>query len=278
MSNPQWYYEVFEYYKFLSIMNFTQAQEVPILSIKSLSKSFGLQTVLSNVSLDIHRGQTTAIVGPSGAGKSVLIKLIMGILAPDSGQVFIRGIDMAAKSSEYEKNKLRQGLSMLFQSAALFDSLTVYENIGFPLSTRLDIKSSEVHDRVMTLATSLSLNQVLSLYPQQISMGTRKRVGMARALVTEPEIILFDEPNTGLDPVNGQEVYDLINECRVKWGFTGLVISHELPEVFQVVDRVAMLLQGIIIKDCTPTEFAASTIPAVQQFLHGKIDGPINIQ
>ena len=248
------------------------------ISLRDVTKRFGSQVVLNNVSLDIRKGQTTAIVGPSGAGKSVMIKLIIGILKPDNGAIHIRGDNIAAVTSESEKNKIRRGISMLFQSAALFDSLTVYENIAFPLTATREHTTQAIHEKVLSLANSLSLDGILNTYPQQISMGTRKRVGMARALITEPELVLFDEPNTGLDPYNGQEVYDLINLCRKEWKFTGIVVRHELPEVFQVVDRVAMLFQGDIISDCTPAEFATSQNLAVQQFLHGRIDGPIKIQ
>jgi phospholipid/cholesterol/gamma-HCH transport system ATP-binding protein len=167
---------------------------------------------------------------------------------------------------------------VLFQSAALFDSLTIYDNIAFPLLERLRLSSTRAHKKVLAIAESLSLTEYLQNYPEQVSIGIRKRVGMARALVTEPKVLLVDEPNTGLDPLDGQEVYDLINACKNQWGFTGLVISHELPEVFQVSERVAMILQGKIIAEGTPSEMIASADPAVQQFLNGRTDGPIKIQ
>ncbi|MBX7142910.1 MAG: ATP-binding cassette domain-containing protein [Oligoflexia bacterium] len=249
-----------------------------MICVRNVSKRFGKQVVLSGVSLNIEDGKTTTIVGPSGVGKSVLLKLIMGILAPDQGEIEIFGENITRADSEAERNRIRASLGVLFQSAALFDSLTVYENVAFALNQRFSLPRKEVHERVVSMLSALSLESFAFRYPQEISIGIRKRVGMARALITQPKVVLFDEPNTGLDPLVGQEVYDLIKECRKKWGFTGVVISHELPEVFQVSDRVAMILQGKIIEEGTPAEFAASANPAVQQFLNGRIDGPIKIQ
>lgn len=249
-----------------------------MISVRNIHKQFGPQVVLEDVSIDIEPGKTTTVVGPSGVGKSVLLKLIMGIMKPDAGEIWIGGENMTAARSEAAKNNIRQQLGVLFQSAALFDSLTIYDNIAFPLLERSRLSSAKAHTKVLAIAEALSLGSYLSNYPEQVSIGIRKRVGMARALITEPKILLVDEPNTGLDPLDGQEVYDLINACKNQWGFTGLVISHELPEVFQVSERVAMILGGKIIAEGTPSEMIASTDPAVQQFLNGRTDGPIKIQ
>lgn len=249
-----------------------------LISVRNVHKRFGSQVVLNGVSLEIAPGKTTAIVGPSGVGKSVLLKLIMGIMEPESGEILIGDENITEARSESDKNKIRRHLGVLFQSAALFDSLTIYENIAFPLKHRQNIRAKERHSRVIEIAESLSLGRYLTNYPEEVSIGIRKRVGMARALIGEPEILLVDEPNTGLDPLDGQEVYDLINACRKRWGFTGVVISHELPEVFQVSDRVAMILGGNIIEHGTPQELIESKNEAVQQFLNGRTDGPIKIQ
>ncbi len=249
-----------------------------MITVRNVSKSFGPQQVLKNVSLEIEPGKTTAVVGPSGVGKSVLLKLIMGILAPDEGEIFVGGENITRARTEARRNDIRARLGILFQSAALLDSLSVYDNVAFPLRERLKLGRAETHRRVMYMLESLSLENLTLKHPQEIPLGVRKRVGMARALVTEPSVLLFDEPNTGLDPLVGQEVYDLINECKAKWGFTGVVISHEIPEVFQVSDRVAMLLNGELAEEGTPKELMASRNPAVQQFLSGSVHGPIRIQ
>ncbi len=252
-----------------------------MISVRHVSKRFGSQVVLDDVSLEIRPGETTAIVGPSGVGKSVLLKLVMGILHPESGEILIHDRNITTAKSVDELNQIRACVGVLFQSAALFDSLSVYDNIAFPLRERVGMERLsriEIHNRVSEMLEALSLERNALSYPQEISLGMRKRVGLARALITRPDVVLFDEPNTGLDPLVGHEVYDLIKESKKKWGFTGVVISHELPEVFQVSDRVAMILKGKIVCEGTPAEFAASPDEAVQQFLKGKIDGPIRIQ
>lgn len=234
--------------------------------------------MLDGVSLEIRPGQTTAVVGPSGVGKSVLLKLIMGILAPEKGEIFVDGRNITRAKNEEERNEIRAALGVLFQSAALFDSLTVYDNVAFPLRERTSLGREEIHAKVVAMLDALSLTEYAWSYPEEISIGIRKRVGMARSLITEPRFLLFDEPNTGLDPLVGQEVYDLIKTSRRQWGFTGVVISHEIPEVFQVSDRVVMLLNSRVAAEGTPEELLRSEDPAVQQFLQGKIDGPIKIQ
>jgi phospholipid/cholesterol/gamma-HCH transport system ATP-binding protein len=249
-----------------------------MISVINISKRFASQVVLDDISLKIIQGETTAIVGPSGVGKSVLLKLIMGILTPDSGRIELFGHDITAANSERERNRIRESLGVLFQAAALFDSLTIYQNIAFPLIERLGLSRKQAHAKVVRMLEALSLASIAERLPQEVSISARKRAGLARALITEPRMVLFDEPNTGLDPLVGQEVYDLIKETREAWGYTALVISHELPEVFQVADRVVMLLKGRIVEDSKPQDFVNSLNPAVQQFLHGKIDGPIRIQ
>lgn len=249
-----------------------------MISVRNLHKRFGKQVVLRGVSFEIEEGKITTVVGPSGVGKSVLLRLIMGIMQPEAGEVYIGSDNMTTANTEAKRNAIRGKLGVLFQSAALFDSLTVYDNVAFPLRERGGMAKEEIEERVEKMLASLSLTPYYMNYPEEISIGMRKRVGMARALITEPKVLLFDEPNTGLDPLVGQEVYDLILECKDRWGFTGVVISHELPEVFQVSDTVIMLLNGGIEFQGTPDEFSNCSNIAVQQFLHGRIDGPIRIQ
>ena len=248
-----------------------------MISVQNVWKTFGKQTVLAGLNLEIEDGKVTTIVGPSGVGKSVLLKLIMGVYPVDSGVIFVEGSDVTKAVTEADKNLIRENLGVLFQSAALLDSINIYENVAFPLVERALCKSSEVKDRVIEILDSLSLLPYASKLPQEVPIGIRKRTGMARALITKPKVVLVDEPNTGLDPLVGQEVYDLIKECREKWKFTGVVISHELPEVFQVSDQVAMIYGGKIILKGTPAEFANSSDPIVKQFLNGETEGPIHI-
>ena len=249
-----------------------------MISIQNVHKRFGSQVVLNGISIDLEPGKITTVVGPSGVGKSVLLKLILGILHPENGEVVIDGKSITRAKTESQRNEIRSKLGVLFQSAALFDSLSVYDNIAFPLRERTKLNRLKIHDKVSFLLNSLSLTPYYKRLPQEISLGMRKRVGMARALIMEPEVILIDEPNTGLDPIVGQEVYDLIRYCHKEWKFTAVVISHELPEVFQVTDRMIMLLKGKIHLEGTPNDFINSTDPAVQQFIQGKLDGPISIQ
>lgn len=250
-----------------------------MISIKGISKSFGSQRVLSDISLSINEGEMISIVGPSGVGKSVLLKLLIGVIRPDSGEILINGRSITAAENEDERNEIRKDLGVLYQSAALFDSMSVYENVAFPLKERMEVASkSEISSKVLQMLKSLSLIQYSNKLPQEVSVGIRKRVGLARALVTSPKILLIDEPNTGLDPRDGQEVYDLIKLCRNMWNLTGIVISHEIPEVFQVSDKVAMLLNGTIKEYGPPEELLSSRAPAVTQFLQGNKNGPIHIE
>ncbi|MCB0335289.1 MAG: ATP-binding cassette domain-containing protein [Bdellovibrionales bacterium] len=249
-----------------------------MIQVRNLCKSFGRQQVLRDVSFDVQPGSTTAVVGPSGVGKSVLLKIVMGIMKPERGSVFLDDVEITHLDSELEKNQIRESMGVLFQSAALLDSMTLYDNIAFPLVQCGNVSAAEVHERVCFMIEKLSLENFAFRNPQAVSLGIRKRAGMARALIREPKLFLLDEPNTGLDPLVGQEVYDLISFCKKEWKFTGLLISHELPEVFQVSDEVIMLLNGELVLQGSPQEFLESDNEAVQQFLHGSVNGPIRIQ
>ena len=247
-----------------------------MISIQAVSKRFGTLQVLSNISLEIESGTTTAIVGPSGTGKSVLIKIIMGLLEPDTGQVRINSTSIT-QADESTRNQLRKRMGVLFQRAALFDSLTLLENVAFPLQAHQICSEKEAYERAWAKLEDVSLTKHANSLPGEVSIGMRKRAGIARALVTNPELVLFDEPNPGLDPETGQEIYDLIKETSERYHFTGLVISHEIPEVFQVCSRVVVLFGGQIEFDGNIAEFNNSSSAVVRQFAQGLIEGPITI-
>ena len=236
--------------------------------------------MLDGVNLDIADGRTTAIVGPSGTGKSVLLKIITGLLPADSGEVLVDHESMTGAENDRERRRICRKMGVLFQSAALFDSMNLLDNTAFPLrhSAERRLDEAEIIEKSVAMLHEVGLAGYELALPGEVSIGMRKRVGIARALVTEPEVILFDEPNTGLDPEMGQDIYDLIKETQEKIGFTGIVVSHELPEVFQVCDRVAMLWRGRVQIDGTVEEFLACDKPVVRQFIAGDVEGPIALQ
>lgn len=249
-----------------------------MITVRDITKTFGSQLVLDSISIDFEGGKTTAIVGPSGTGKSVLLKIITGLMDSDSGEVLIEGESMTRADSGSERRRLRERMGVLFQFAALFDSMTIYENVAFPLRySRKHISKDEVQRRTLECIDKVGMRGYESAYPGEISIGMRKRIGIARALVGEPEVILFDEPNTGLDPLMGQEIYELIVETQESFGITGIVISHEIPEVFQVCSRVVMLYGGRVQFDGSIDEFKQSDSAVVRQFTTGSVEGPIQI-
>jgi phospholipid/cholesterol/gamma-HCH transport system ATP-binding protein len=249
-----------------------------MVTVKNIKKSFGTQQVLNDVSLTIENGETVAIVGPSGTGKSVLLKIISGLLTADSGDIVIDQQIITTTTDERTRQAVCEKMGILFQAAALFDSMTLLENIAFPLRFgRSNYSEEEIIERSLLGLKEVGLKgQEMSL-PGEVSIGMRKRVGIARALVTEPAVILFDEPNTGLDPQTGQEIYDLIADTQARRKFAGVVISHEIPEVFQICNRVAMLFDGKIQEEGSIDKFYSSSNPAVQQFIRGDTDGPIRM-
>lgn len=248
-----------------------------MISIRNIHKSFGSQVVLNGIDIEIENGETIAVVGPSGTGKSVLIKIITGLLEADAGEVLIDDAVMTSAKTENQRNAIRECMGILFQSAALFDSMSVFENVAFPLRYRLKLDEREIEKRVLRRLEEVGMRGNELAFPGEISIGMRKRVGIARALVTNPTILLFDEPNTGLDPLRGQEIYELINETQKASGFTGIVISHEIPEVFQICRRVIMLHQGKVQLDGPVEEFSSSELPVVKQFRDGLLEGPISL-
>ncbi len=250
----------------------------PAIRLVKVSKSFGDRKVLDQVDLDVKAGETLVIIGRSGVGKSTILKHIAGLLAPDEGEVWVEGQDVA-KLKEDEVNELRKKMGVVFQYAALFDSLTVYENIAFRLLRDFKMphaKALEVVRRKMELVGLK--DDLLDLKPAQLSGGMRKRVGLARAIAVEPEIILYDEPTSGLDPVTSEAINDLILDMQKKLGVTSLVVTHDMHSAYKVANRIAMIYDGKIIGAGTPDEIKSSRDPYIHQFVTGSVDGPMPIR
>lgn len=246
-----------------------------MIELINLHKSFGSQVVLNGLNLSIPAGKTTAVIGPSGEGKSVMLKHMIGLLTPDQGDVRVDGASILGLRRS-QLNQVREKFAMVFQNAALFDSMTVYENVAFPLEEKTQLSRGEINSRVETALVEVGLKNVNPKYPDELSGGMKKRVGLARALLLEPEIVLFDEPTTGLDPVIRRAIHQLIKETQAKFGFTAVIVSHDIPDIFEVAHHVAMLYRGEILQFGTPEEIQGSEHPVVRQFINGSLDGPIN--
>ncbi|NNL77026.1 MAG: ATP-binding cassette domain-containing protein [Desulfobacterales bacterium] len=239
-----------------------------LIQFKNATKSFGDVPVLEGINLSIYKGEITSIVGKSGTGKSVLLKHIIGLLEPDSGQVLYEGKSLAAMKKA-DRKALKRKFSYLFQDTALFDFLTVFENIALPLKETTSLPDAEIGRRVRDQMLQLDLKNIDLSYPSQLSGGMKKRVALARALVTNPEIVLFDEPTTGLDPIRKNAVHSMISDYQKRFGFTAVIVSHEIPDVFFISQRVAMIDGGRIIFEGTPEEIQQVTTPAVKSFIQG---------
>jgi phospholipid/cholesterol/gamma-HCH transport system ATP-binding protein len=242
----------------------------------NLHKSFGSQHVLAGVNLEIPAGAIYVIIGRSGSGKSCLLKHFIGLLRPDEGEVWVDGMQISALRGR-TLNRVRDRFGMLFQGGALFDSLSVYDNVAFPLREKTRLKAAEIRHRVQERLAQVGLSGVGEKFPSELSGGMRKRVALARALVSEPEILLFDEPTTGLDPIRVNAIHQLILDLHQLLHFTAVIVSHEIPEIFSLATQVAMLHEGVIIATGTPAEIQASPDPVVQQFISGSIEGPIEV-
>lgn len=247
-----------------------------MITLRDIHKSFGGQKVLDGLDLDIPAGKITAIIGPSGEGKSVLLKHLIGLLQPDSGQVEVDG-ESIVNLRRSELNRIREKFGMLFQNVALFDSMTVFENVAFPLEEKTRFSKNEIREKVRAALEDVGLKNIDSKFPDELSGGMKKRVGLARAVVLNPKIILFDEPTTGLDPIIKRAIHQLIKDTHAKFGFTAVIVSHEIPDIFDVAQNVAMLFRGKILQHGTPEEIQNSTDPAIRQFISGSLDGPIRM-
>jgi phospholipid/cholesterol/gamma-HCH transport system ATP-binding protein len=246
-----------------------------MIKLIGVEKTLGGQRVLRGVNLEIPKGKLTTIIGRSGEGKSVLLKHMIGLLQPDRGQVWVGDIELSRLRGQ-ALNEVRKRFSMLFQGAALFDSLTVFENVAFPLREKSRWQEEQVKSRVEERLEQVGLSGMGHKYPAELSGCMKKRTGLARALVVEPEIVLFDEPTTGLDPLMAKTIHDLIVAMQKKFGFTGVMVSHEVPGIFAVSDWVAMLREGKIALMASSAEFQATTDPAVREFI--TVGGTVSLQ
>ncbi len=246
----------------------------PIISLQHLYKSFGEKEVLKDLSIDIGHGESVVIVGGSGTGKSVMLKHVIGLLKPDRGHVVVEGADITEMTA-VDLNLVRTHFGMAFQEGALFDSMSVFENIAFPLRRHTKMTEAAIEARVEECLEQVHLHGVEEKRPSELSGGMRRRVGFARAISLKPEILLFDEPTTGLDPVIADVVADLIVEMDQTLGTTTVTITHDMKVAFKIADRVAMLFGGHIVEQGTPAEFQRSENPIVQQFIAGRAEGPL---
>ena len=239
------------------------------ITLKQISKSFGQQKVLDQLDLTLESQKITCIIGRSGGGKSVLLKHIIGLVKPDSGQIFVDDIDISTLK-ESELNEIRKNFGMLFQDAALFDSMTVGENVAFPLKEHRRLPKKEMEQIITDKLLQVGLTGVTEKMPSELSGGMRKRVGLARALALDPKIILFDEPTTGLDPIMCDAIDRLIVETQQNTGSTCVVISHDIESTFKIAHRIAMLYKGKIIAYGSPEDIKSSNNPVLKQFIQGK--------
>jgi phospholipid/cholesterol/gamma-HCH transport system ATP-binding protein len=215
-----------------------------------------------------------AVIGRSGSGKTVLLKILIGLLRPDRGQVSIEGTDITQLSGR-RLDEIRERVGMLFQGGALFDSMTVVENIAFPLREKTKLAQEEITGKVERMLASVGLSDMGYKYPAELSGGMKKRAALARTLITGPSIVLFDEPTTGLDPILVHATHQLILDTHREFGYTAVLVSHEIPEVFDIATRVAMIHEGRIIEEGTPEEILKSSDPLIRQFIEGSLEGPI---
>ena len=243
----------------------------PIIEFNKVGKSFGENRVLENCDLAIERGETITIIGGSGKGKTVFLKLMLGVLRPDVGRVIFRGEDLG-NMQEAELSKMRSRIGMLFQGAALFDSLTVQENVAYPLRLHFPYDEAEIARIVERKLAMVGLPGIGAMMPNDLSGGMKKRVGLARAIATDPDVILYDEPTTGLDPANTRRICRLIREMQAKLGVTSVVVTHDMQAAFEVTDRIAMLHDHRFGFVGTKAEAQASADPLVQNFIRGEME------
>jgi phospholipid/cholesterol/gamma-HCH transport system ATP-binding protein len=241
-----------------------------MITVEELHKSFDGVEVLKGVSLNVRDGEVVALIGPSGEGKSVLLRHLVGLLQPDSGRIRVRGKDLCCVSRR-DLAEIRSRIGFLFQNGALFDSMTVYDNVAFPLREKTHLCEEAVGELVLGVLDQVGLSGAEEKYPAQLSGGMAKRVALARSLVLSPEIMLFDEPTTGLDPIIVHELHDLIASMHKRCGFCGIIVSHEIPGIFALVQKVALLHEGVVRFMGTPEEILSANDDVVQEFIYGSM-------
>jgi phospholipid/cholesterol/gamma-HCH transport system ATP-binding protein len=246
------------------------------IRVTDLHKSFGENHVLRGVHLEVRQGESMVVIGGSGSGKTVLIKCVIGLIQPDEGRIDVDGVEITSLN-EREMNEIRKKYGMLFQGGALFDSLTVWENVGFGLRQHTELKDEEIRKVASEKLGLLGLRNIEDLMPAELSGGMKKRVSLARAIAMEPEILLYDEPTTGIDPVVADAINELIIQMKEKLNVTSIAITHDMKSAYKIADRIAMLYQGEIIEVGNPEEIKGSPNPIVQQFIQGRSEGPIKI-
>lgn len=251
--------------------------ETNAIELRGLHKAFGTREILRGVDITIRKGETMVLLGGSGTGKSVSIRHIVGLLNPDRGRVFVGGEEMSF-ASEKKRQRIRSHLGLLFQSGALINWLTVYENIALPLrELQLVANEEEIDRRVMEKLRWLGLLPAKDLLPANISGGMKKRAGLARSMVTNPDILLYDEPTSGLDPVMSQVINELVVRLKNELGVTQVVVTHDMASAYYIADRITFLYQGKVLMVGTPDDIRNSDNGIVQQFIHGKTSGPMQI-
>ena len=241
---------------------------LPLIQFVDIKKSFGTNQVLRGVNLSIYKGEIMAVIGKSGTGKSVLLKHIIGLILQDSGKLLIQGKPLN-RMPKKEKLLFKKNLSYMFQENALFDFLNIFENIALPLKETSHYAKSVIEEKVKTRMEQLGLGPIGEKFPSQLSGGMRKRVALARALVTDPKVVLFDEPTTGLDPVRKKKVHTMIEEYQKQFGFTAVIVSHDIPEIFDVAQHIAMLDEGRITFEGSKDDILHSHSEVVNAFIRG---------
>jgi phospholipid/cholesterol/gamma-HCH transport system ATP-binding protein len=244
--------------------------DIPAIELIDINAGYGDRVILEDIDLSVKRGEIFTVIGLSGSGKSTLLKLVIGFIKPKSGKVLIDGEDISRMSERQLTKRIRPKMGMVFQHAALFDSMNVFENVAFPYYYRGDVPRNKIRELVMKRLEDVDMDGTEKLMPDELSGGMQKRVGLARALAENPSIILYDEPTTGLDPVITNNINKLIQRTRERYKATSLLISHDMESVFKISDRVGVLVDGRMIFIGTPSEVQASQIKEVQAFIHGE--------